>query len=66
MAFFLGVILSCGRRLARHEDPLAARRRALGGHRGRGAGMTTGRANLVAGLLVLFGAVVLTLDVSVG
>jgi membrane-bound metal-dependent hydrolase YbcI (DUF457 family) len=31
----------------------------------RAAGVATGRANLVAGLLVLFGAVVLTLDVAV-
>jgi membrane-bound metal-dependent hydrolase YbcI (DUF457 family) len=31
----------------------------------RAAGVATGRANLVAGLLALFGAVVLTLDVAV-
>ncbi|HET9674407.1 MAG TPA: metal-dependent hydrolase [Gaiellaceae bacterium] len=30
----------------------------------RAAGVATGRANLVAGLLVLFGAIVLTLDVA--
>ncbi len=32
----------------------------------RAAGVSNGRANLVGGLLVLFGAVVLTLDVAVG
>jgi membrane-bound metal-dependent hydrolase YbcI (DUF457 family) len=32
----------------------------------RAAGVRNGRANLVGGLLVLFGAVVLTLDVAVG
>jgi predicted phosphohydrolase len=32
----------------------------------RAAGVTKGRANLVAGLLVVFGAAVLTLDVAVG